>query len=68
MWEALNEKSVWMQVIDGKYGTYGTISSFKPLRNRMGTSVILGSMSSLVHCWWHSRTTYLATGNTLEPG
>lgn len=31
--------------------TYGTSSSFKPLRNSIGTSVILGRTSSLVQCW-----------------
>jgi len=31
--------------------TYGTNSSFKPLRNSIGTSVTLGRTSSLVQCW-----------------
>lgn len=34
-----------------EFVTYGTSSSFKPLRNSIGTSVISGRTSSLVQCW-----------------
>lgn len=36
-------------------GTHGTISSFSPLRKRIGTCVIFGRMSSLVQYWWQKR-------------
>ena len=47
-------------------GTHGTISSFKPLMNRIGTSIIEGRTSLLGHIWWHNRAMYLAGGKTLK--
>lgn len=46
--------------------TYGMISSFNPLRNRIGTSVILGRMSSLGQYWWHIREMNFAAGKILS--
>lgn len=45
--------------------TYGTRSSLRPLKKRIGTSLILGSTSSLVQYWWQKRARYRAGGNTL---
>jgi len=49
-----------------KRGTYGTISSRRPERNRTGTSVIWGMMLSLGQIWWHRRVRYRAGGITLQ--
>lgn len=45
--------------------TYGTISSRSPERNRTGTSVMVGIISSLAQSWWQSIARYFAGGITL---
>jgi hypothetical protein len=46
--------------------TYGMISSFSPLRKRIGTSVILGRISSLGQYWWHILVMNFAAGKMLN--
>ena len=56
-------------MLEGGYcggGAYGIISSFNPLRNRMGMSVIWGRTSSLGQSWVQRRARYFAGGMALE--
>jgi hypothetical protein len=46
-------------------GTYGTISSCRPDRKRMGTSVIKGRWASEAHTWWQRSVRYFAGGMIL---
>ena len=45
--------------------TYGTISSCRPERKRIGTSVIVGRKVSEGQIWWQRKERYLAGGITL---
>jgi len=45
--------------------THGIISSFRPLRNRIGILVILGIVSSVGQIWWQSGVRKRAGGKAL---
>ena len=66
IWSGLHDQKRQKQILlFTKWMTYGTNSSFKPLKNRNGVSLILGNVVSLGQTWWHIFARYFAGGKAV---